>query len=300
VTPDLRQLRYFVAVAEESSYTRAAERLLVSQQSLSQQMTLLERMLGVKLFDRDTRGTSLTAIGTLFLPEARAVLTRADEAFDVVARAARGEAGSLCLAFLATTTNHLLPPVVRAVRQRLPELRLSTEETTIALLVEGLRKGRYDVAFSRPPLVDDLQTRTLVSEPVCAVLPEGHPLAARAELALAELAGERWVLTPRSSWAPWHQAFDKAFEAAGFAPEVVHRDASVQALLGLVAAGVGITRLARSAGSLRRTGVVFVPIAGEFVSTELVWSAGNDSAALRAVLDIVTNLAASTDFTESG
>ncbi|MEU8632116.1 LysR family transcriptional regulator [Amycolatopsis sp. NPDC048633] len=300
MSPDLRQLRYFVAVAEESSYTRAAERLVISQQSLSQQMTLLERMLGVKLLDRDTRGTSLTAIGTLFLPEARAVLARADEAFDVVARAARGEAGSLCLAFLATTTNHLLPPVVRAVRQRLPDLRLTTEETTISLLVEGLRKGRYDVAFSRPPLVDDLRTRTLVSEPVCAVLPEGHPLAGRAEVTLAELAGERWVLTPRSSWEPWHQAFDSSFQAAGFTPDVVHRDASVQALLGLVAAGVGITRLARSAGNLRRTGVVFVPITGERVSTELVWSAGNDSAALHSLLDVVTEVAASTDFTESG
>ncbi|WP_277955565.1 LysR family transcriptional regulator, partial [Saccharopolyspora soli] len=108
--PRSSQLRYFVAVAEESSYTRAADRLTISQQSLSQQITLLERMLGVKLFDRDTRGTSLTTVGALFLPEARAVLTRADEAIDVVTRAARGEIGSLRLAFLATTTNYLLPP----------------------------------------------------------------------------------------------------------------------------------------------------------------------------------------------
>ncbi|MEW2502777.1 MULTISPECIES: LysR family transcriptional regulator [unclassified Amycolatopsis] len=300
MTPDLRQLRYFVAVAEESSYTRAAEQLLISQQSLSQQITSLERMLGAKLFDRDTRGTSLTAIGTLFLPEARAVLARADEAFDLVARATRGEVGRLCLAFLATTTNYLLPPVVRAVRQRLPELRLTTEETTIAPLVEGVRKGRYDVAFTRPPLVSDLESRTLVIEPVCAVLPEGHPLADRAEVTLAELAGERWVLTPRSSWEPWHEAFDSSFRTAGFTPDVVHRDASVQALLGLVAAGVGITRLARSARSLRRSGVVFVPIAGEVVSTEMVWLEGNDSAALHALLDVVTDVAASTDFAAAG
>jgi DNA-binding transcriptional LysR family regulator len=300
VTPDLRQLRYFVAVAEESSYTRAAERLTMSQQSLSQQITLLERMLGVKLFDRDTRGTGLTAVGALFLPEARAVLARAAEAVDVVARAARGEIGSLCLAFLATTTNYLLPPVVRAVRQRLPELRLTTEETTIAPLVEGLFKGRYDVAFTRPPLVDGLETRTLVSEPVCAVLPEGHPLAGRSELTLGELAGERWVLTPRSSWEPWHQAFDASFHTAEFTPDVVQRDASVQGLLGLVAAGVGVTRLARSASSLRRTGVVFVPLAGEFVPTEMVWLSGNTSPALRGLLDVVTDVAASTDLTETG
>ncbi|WP_433559399.1 LysR family transcriptional regulator [Pseudonocardia xinjiangensis] len=300
MSPDLRQLRYFVAVAEESSYTRAAERLTMSQQSLSQQITLLERMLGVKLFDRDTRGTGLTAVGALFLPEARAVLARAEEAVDVVARAARGEIGSLCLAFLATTTNYLLPPVVRALRQRLPELRLTTHETTIAPLVEGLFKGRFDVAFTRPPLVDGLETRTLVSEPVCAVLPEGHPLAGRSELTLGELAGERWVLTPRSSWDPWHQAFDASFRAAGFTPDVVQRDASVQGLLGLVAAGVGVTRLGRSASSLRRTGVVFVPLAGEFVPTEMAWMAGNTSPALHALLDVVTEVAAATDLTESG
>lgn len=272
----------------------------MSQQSLSQQITLLERMLGVKLFDRDTRGTGLTAVGALFLPEARAVLARAAEAVDVVARAARGEIGSLCLAFLATTTNYLLPPVVRAVRQRLPELQLTTEETTIAPLVEGLFKGRYDVAFTRPPLVDGLETRTLVSEPVCAVLPEGHPLAGRSELTLGELAGERWVLTPRSSWEPWHQAFDASFHTAEFTPDVVQRDASVRGLLGLVAAGVGVTRLARSASSLRRTGVVFVPLAGELVPTEMVWLSGNTSPALRGLLDVVTEVAASTDLTETG
>jgi DNA-binding transcriptional LysR family regulator len=300
VTPDLRQLRYFVAVAEESSYTRAAERLMISQQSLSQQITLLERMLRVKLFDRDSRGTELTAVGALFLPEARAVLDRADEAVDVVARAARGEIGNLRLAFLATTTNYLLPPVVRAVRQRLPGLTLTTEETTIALLVEGLLKGRYDVAFTRPPLVDGLETRTLLSEPVCAVLPEDHPLAGRTQLALGELAGERWVLTPRSSWDPWHQAFDSSFRAAGFTPDVAQRDASVHGLLGLVAAGIGVTRLARSASSLRRTGVVFVPLAGESVPTDMVWVSGNTSPALHGLLDVVTELAAATDLTALG
>ncbi|MEV0720263.1 LysR family transcriptional regulator, partial [Asanoa sp. NPDC050611] len=94
MTPDLRQFRYFVAVAEESSFTRAAARLMISQQSLSQQITALERILGAKLFDRDSRGTKLTDTGTLFLPEARAVLDRADDAVALVRRAARGETGS--------------------------------------------------------------------------------------------------------------------------------------------------------------------------------------------------------------
>lgn len=300
MTPELRQLRYFVAVAEESSFTRAAARLTIAQQSLSQQITVLERTLGARLFDRGRRGTELTEIGTLFLPEARAVLNRADEAVAVVSRAVRGEIGSLRLAFLSTTANYLLPPVVRAVRQRLPDLQLSTEETTIRALVEGLTNGRYDVAFSRAPLVDGLATRTLATEQVCAVLPEGHPLADRAELSLAELADEPWVLTPRSSWEPWHRVYDEDFRKAGFVPRVVQRDASAQVLLGLVAAGVGVTRLACSAHSLRDAGVVFIPLTGEFVSTVMVWLPSNTSPALRAVLDIVTELSAATDVTKAG
>ncbi|MFG1816523.1 LysR family transcriptional regulator [Kribbella sp. NPDC049174] len=300
MTPELRQLRYFVAVAEESSFTRAAARLTIAQQSLSQQITLLERMVGAKLFDRDSRGTSLTEVGRVFLPEAQAVLARADAAMTVVGRAVRGETGHLRLAFLATTAHYLLPPVVRAVRERLPDLQLATEETTIGRLVEGITNGWYDVAFSRPPLVDGLATRTLVTEEVCAVLPEGHPLAGRTELNLAELADDPWLLTPRSSWQPWHEVYDEEFRAAGFEPNVVHRDPSIQVLLGMVAAGVGVTKLARSAQSLRRTGVVFVPLAGQTVSTQMVWLPGNTSPVLPAIRAVVAELAEAGAITTTG
>jgi DNA-binding transcriptional LysR family regulator len=156
------------------------------------------------------------------------------------------------------------------------------------------------VAFSRPPLVDDLATRTLVTEDVCAVLPEGHPLAGRDQLNLEDLADEPWLLTPRSSWEPWHDRYDAEFRAAGFEPKVVHRDPSVQVLLGMVAAGVGVTRLARSASSLRRTGVVFVPLTGETAPTEMVWLPGNTSPALPAVLETIAELAAAEDLAAAG
>ena len=300
MNPDLRQLRYFVAVADESSFTRAATQLMIKQQSLSQQISALERILGAKLFDRDSRGTRLTDIGTLFLPEARAVLDRADEAVAVVRRAIRGETGEIRLAFLGTNANHLLPPVVRAARERLPDLRLTTEETTIGLLVEGVLDGKYDLAFTRPPLVSGLTARTIATEQVCAVLPEGHPLADRAKLTLADLANERWVMTPRSSWEPWHRYFDANFRAAGFTPNIVAQDPSVQGLLGLVAAGVGVTQLGWSAHNLRRTGVVFVPIAGEFSSTQMIWRQGNTSSAVRRMVEVVTDLAETTDLTATG
>ncbi|MEU8415550.1 LysR substrate-binding domain-containing protein [Amycolatopsis japonica] len=300
MTPELRQLRYFVAVAEDASFTKAARRLHIAQQSLSQQITVLERVLGAKLLRRDSRGTRLTEIGSLFLPEARAVLARNDEALAVLDRAVRGELGTLHLGFLTTTANYLLPPVVRAVRERLPDLTLTTDDTQIAPLVDGLGSARYDLIFTRPPLIEGFETRTLITEEVCAVLPEGHRLAAATELKLSDLADEPWVLTPRSSWEPWHRRYDGEFEAAGFTPRVVQRAATVQGLLGLVAAGIGVTRLARSSRSLRRSGVVFVPLTGDTARTVVAWSPENDKPALPGVLDIVTELAAGTDLTEAG
>ncbi|WP_158883874.1 LysR family transcriptional regulator [Amycolatopsis anabasis] len=301
MSPELRQLRYFTAVAEELSFTRAAARLNIAQQSLSQQINALERALGAKLLDRDNRGTRLSEIGRVFLPEAQAVLDRADRAVETVGRAVRGEVGRLDLAFLSSAANFLLPPVVRAVRQRFPDIELTTDAVSIGELVTGLREGRYDAAFSRPPLVDDLAEQPLITERVCVVLPEDHHLADRTELRLADLAGEPWVLTPRSSWPPWHRKYDQDFANAGFEPNVVQRAASVQNLLGLVAAGVGITRLAQSAHSLRRTGVVFVPLAGESASTVAVWRPDAEKPALRSLLAVVTELAADgTDLTQAG
>jgi DNA-binding transcriptional LysR family regulator len=236
----------------------------------------------------------------MFLPEARAALSRIDEAIDVVSRAVRGETGRLRLAFLTTTVNHLLPPVIRAARERLPDVSLTTGETTIGPLVDGVLAGRYDLAFTRPPLVPGLSARTIATERVCAVLPVGHPLADRTELRLAELGDERWVMTPRSSWEPWHRSFDEDFRNAGFTADIAARDTSVQGLLGLVAAGVGITRLGWSAHNLRRTGVIFVPLAGESTSTQMVWRPGNNSAVLRRMMDMVTDLARTTDLIATG
>lgn len=300
MTLELRQLRYFVAVAECAGFSRAAAALHLAQQSLSQQVAALERSVGVRLFDRDTRGTRLTDPGRVFLEEARAVLARADAAVAVLQRAARGEVGRIELAFLTSTANYMLPPVVRALRERYPELAVTTHHVEIGELVDGVRAGRFLAGFTRPPLVPDLATRTLLSEPVCAVLPAGHPLATRTQLRLADLADEDWVLTPRTAWPPWHRAYDEDFAAAGFRPRVVQRAEGVPNLLGLVAAGVGVTRLARSARSIRRSGVVFVPLADETAQTVVAWMPGPERALLRNLLDVAAQVAAASDLTRSG
>ena len=295
MTPDLRQLRYFVAVAEERNLTRAAARLHIAQQSLSQQIRALEAQLGVTLFERSARGVEPTDVGAVLLREARPVLARAERAMEAVRRAARGEQGELRVGFLSTVANYFMPPVVRAFRERHPGVNLHTEDLTIAALVAGLRDGALDAGLTRPPLVDDLATEVVLREPVAAVLPEGHPLADRAELTLADLADEPWVLTPRASWPPWHRRYDEDFARAGYRPRVVQRGTTPQGLLALVAAGVGVTRLTLSSRSLRDGGVRFVPLADDEALVVLAWRTDAQSPALPALREIVHEIARTID-----
>lgn len=287
---ELRQLRAFVAVAEAGSMTRAAAGLHMAQQSLSEQMRTLEAQLGVTLLHRSPRGVTPTPVGEVLLREARDVLARAERAQEAVVRAAGGEEGHLRVAFLASVANDLMPPVVRGFRERHPGIALETEESSIADLVAGLRAGRLDAALTRPPLVADLHAEELLREPVAAVLPAAHALAGARELRLADLAGEPWVLTPREAWPPWHRVYDEDFARAGFRPRVVQRAATVQGLLALVAAGVGVTRLAFSARSLRPGDVVFVPLAGDTAATVLLTRPGASNPALPRLRALVREL----------
>jgi DNA-binding transcriptional LysR family regulator len=300
VSFDLRQLRYFVKVAEESSLTRAAAKIPVAQQSLSQQIRALERQVGAQLFVRGPRGVQLTDVGAALLSEARPLLTRTDRAFDRVQRLAVGERPTLHAGFLPSIGNYVVPPVVRAFNRAHPEIALTTEDLPIARLVEGLRDGRLDVGLTRPPLVDDLTTERVLREPVGAVLPAGHRLASATQLNLADLAGEPWVLTPRSSWEPWHRKYDHDFAAAGFSPNVVQRGSSVQSLLALVAAGVGVTRLPLSARTLRDTGVVFVPLRNEYADVMIAWVDDAPRPAVEALRNVIHTTARNSDLLAAG
>jgi DNA-binding transcriptional LysR family regulator len=297
VIPELRQLRHFVAIAEEGSLTGAAARLHIAQQSLSQQLRTLEAQLGATLFVRSSRGAELTDAGAVLLREARPVLAQAERAVEAVQQAGRR---SLRVGFLSSVANYVLPPVVRAFRERHPDVALHVEDIAIATLVERLRAGQLDAGLSRPPHVDDLATEVVLREPVAAVLPEGHPLARRAEIALADLAGDPWVLTPRASWPPWHRKYDEDFARAGFRPHVVQRGTTPQGLLALVAAGVGVTRLMLSSRSLRDGGVVFVPLAGDEACVVLMWREDAPNPVLPALRVVVHEVARTIDVAAAG
>ena len=295
MTPELRLLRSFVAIVEEGSLTRAAGRLHLAQQSLSQQLRQLEAQYGAALLERTSRGVRLTAVGRVLLPEARKLLAEADRVTALVRQAASGEIGPLRVGFLSSVANYLMPPVVRAFRERHPAVDLQAQEVSIAKLVAGLRNGEFDAGLTRPPLVDDLATEHLLDEPVAAVLPEGHPLAGRDEIALAELADESWLLTARSSWPPWHREYDRAFARAGFVPRVVQRGTSPQNLLALVAAGLGVTRLPLSTRSLRNGGVVFVPLADDYAAVMLIHRDESPSKSLELFADVVRDVSRTLD-----
>jgi DNA-binding transcriptional LysR family regulator len=300
VSFDLRQLRYFVMVAEEGSLTRAAAKIPVAQQSLSEQIRALERQVGGQLFTRGPRGVQLTDVGAALLSEAKPLLTRSERAFDRVRRLAVGERQTLHIGFLPSVGNYVVPPVLRAFADAHPQITLTAEDLPVRQLVEGLRHGRLDAGLTRPPLVDDLATERVLREPVGVVLPAGHRLARADELDLADLAGEPWVLTPRSSWEPWHRKYDQDFAAAGFSPNVVQRGTSVQSLLALVAAGVGVTRLPLSARTLRDTGVAFVPLRGDYADVVIAWVDDRPRPTVDALRKVVHTAARRSDLLAAG
>jgi DNA-binding transcriptional LysR family regulator len=300
VSFELRQLRYFVAVADAGSLTRAAHTIPVAQQSLSAQIRSLERQIGAPLFQRGPRGMQLTDTGTALLKEARPLLTGADRAFDRVRRAADGDRPTLTVGFIPSVGNYVIPPLVRAFSQTNPDIVLHTEDQPIARLVQGLREGRLDAGLTRPPLVDDIATEVVLSEPVAAVLPVTHPLAGAESLTLADLADDPWVLTPRSSWEPWHRKYDHDFATAGFIPTIAQRGNTVQSLLALVAAGVGVTRLPLSARTLRDSGVVFVPLRDETASVVIAWNDDRAHPNVKLLRDVIARLTTETDLLAAG
>jgi len=192
--PEVRQLQYFIAVAEELNFTRAAERLHVVQQSLSAAIAQLEALLGIKLFERTTRSVRLTNAGAAWLPYAREALATADRAAEAARDLAAGRAGRLRVGLAATAALDLTPRLLRAFAERFPLVELAIEHFDCQDPAGGLRERRSDVAIVRPPLHDDgLELVVVGTEPRFAVLSADHPLAGRAAVDFAELADEPWI-----------------------------------------------------------------------------------------------------------
>jgi DNA-binding transcriptional LysR family regulator len=268
---ELRHLRYFLAVADELHFGRAAARLHIAQPPLSQQIRQLEAELGYPLFLRTQRRVRLTEAGAAFRAEARALLERLEQAKAAAGRVARGEAGALAVGFIASATYALLPRLYRRFRERHPDVALGLEEMSTAEQVEALRAGRIQLGLARPPVGDDtLHVETLSEEPLVAALPARHPLAARKTLPLRALAHEPFILFPRQPRPGWIDVVQDACRAAGFRPAVAQEVLELSTAVTLVAAGIGVSLVPASAQGLRLDGVAYRPLRAPAPRTTLV------------------------------
>jgi DNA-binding transcriptional LysR family regulator len=296
---ELRQLRYFVAVAEEMHFGRAAVRLHMTQPPLSQTIQSLEAALGTPLFERTKRRVELTPAGAALLPEARRLLLQAETLPDLARRAASGETGRLTLAFVSTADYSVLPPFLREFRERYPqvqiELREATTDVQLEELVEG--RGRIDVGLLIPPLPDKIRSEIdyapLLTEPLILAAPKGmHGLRGHAAIKLKDLAAVSdmpLVIFPRRIAPALHDAILACFHEAGITPRIGQEAIQMQTIVGLVSAGMGIALVPQSVSNLKRPGVEYKPLAGNppTVETGLAWRRDNASPVLRAFLDLI-------------
>lgn len=290
---ELRHLRYFVAVAEELHFGRAAERLCIAQPPLSQQIQQLERELGFSLFNRTQRRVELTAAGQLFLNEARNAMASLEKAAAAGRRVARGEVGWLGIGFVGTATYQLLPALISAFRERYPDVELALRELVSARQADALRDKRIHVGLARPALDEEgIVCEPLLQESLLVTLPTGHPLAALKTISLDSLAAEPFILFPRHPKPSYADYVFSVCAEAGFAPNVVQESAEVHTAISLVAAGMGITLVPASVQTAHREGVVYIPLTEPAPVSELyvAYRTGDETPVLRAFLEVARNL----------
>ncbi|GAA5618123.1 LysR family transcriptional regulator [Brucella anthropi] len=263
---ELRHLRYFLAVAEEGNFTRAAAKLGIGQPPLSQQIRDLENEIGVALFHRVPHGAELTAAGTAFLDEAKASLAAAEKAKLAAQGAARGETGRLALGFTASSAfNPVVSGTIRKFRARWPDVRLTLTEMNSHLLMEKLVRGEVDAAFIRPGLENpkDVRMKRLADEPMLIALPSHHPLAVHPKLPISALANEAFVLFPRIVGLSLYDDVVEACRNAGFEMIVAQEAPQMPSVVNLVAADLGVSIVPAAIAQIKLAGVTYRPIEGE-------------------------------------
>ncbi|QBQ13802.1 LysR family transcriptional regulator [Pseudomonas sp. SXM-1] len=299
---ELRQLRAFVAIAEEGYITRAAERLGMQQPPLTRLLQSLEAELGVVLMERLPRGVRPTTAGLALLEEARHILASVDGVADIVRRAARGERGRLAIGFTSSAALHpFVPSVLRLFRETFVGVSVVLEEAGTGELLDALLHEKLDAAFIRSPLsgTQALQDQPILVEPMLLALPTDHPLAINPStpLPLAALATEAFVLYRRRVGLGLYDAILVACREAGFSPQVVQEAPRMTATLSLVAAGLGVSIVPASMQRLRGDGIVYRELSecrSLVAPLHLATRVGDTSSVLERFRELVVS-AASTD-----
>lgn len=258
---ELRQLQYFIAVAEELHFGRAAEKLRISQPPLTSHIKRLERELGVQLFHRSTRKVAMTAAGTVFRDRIRLVLRDLDEAAVEAAETRDGRRGKVRVGFVSSANYAMLPIAVRQFRSLNPQVNVDLRPLTSAEQVERLLDGELDIGLLRDPDPSiSLQYTNLLVEDLVAVLPDNHELAARSSVAPNELIDTPMILFPYTAMPGFVSTVLRVFQNERRMPQVAQQAIHQETIMGLVAAGVGFAVLSASVEAMRNSGVAVVRI----------------------------------------
>lgn len=267
-------MRYFVAVAEERSFSRAAERLHISQPPLSQQIKALEEELNAPLFHRLPRGVSLTAAGAALLKSSRAILANVRLAAQETTQIAAGMLGTVRMGTVSSALAHLVPYILTQVKRSMPGSKvelteMSSREQTLAVLRDEL-----DIGLVHTPIdTADLRTRQILREPFYAAVPSQHPLASREAVPVAELANEEFVFFPRTLASGLFDKMVSLCMNAGFSPKIHHTARHQSTMLQMVAMGLGVTIVPRSLQRIYKGSAVFLPLTGtpHYLELSLIW-----------------------------
>lgn len=287
---ELRDLRYFVAVAHHRNFSRAAQSLHVSQPALSEQIRKLEDELGAPLFARSSRGAELTDAGEALLPHARTVLAEADAAAETVRLVADGVAGTLTLGFVDSAALAILPPLIRRFTAAFPEVKLRLRELGSRQQLEAIENGEIDVGIVRGPVwTEHLAGKRIATESLVVALPSTHRLADAEVVRLADLRDEGFITYPADRGAALYEETLRLCRAAGFDPRIVQEASEIATICGLVAAGLGVAIVPSSVSAITLGGVAYRPTGDPDAEIER-WAVWRDRTELGVVRAFVTSL----------
>jgi DNA-binding transcriptional LysR family regulator len=291
---DLRTLKYFQAVAEELSFSKAARKLRIAQPALSRAVKDLETELGGVLLKRNRRNVLLTAPGAVLLRETSALLAQAEEMTQKVRRHLRGQEGELRLGFIGPPTQSFLASVLSEYRQRYPQVSIVLEERTPERVWEMVTRDRLDLGLTRPVVAGErigLKTRLIQKEPLCAVLDAQHPLTKVKKLTWRHLRDEPLILLSRREGVGLYEAIVQACRLEGFAPKIAHTPSVVGTVLTYVEAGMGVGVASQTVDTLNLKGkTVFRPLSPlRHVELVMVWSATADNPAAAAFRELLVD-----------
>lgn len=287
---DIRSLTCFVAVAEDLHFRRAAERLHITQPALSQRIRVLEEEIGTPLLARDRRHVALTPAGTAFLVPARAAVANANLAKAQALRAVRGEVGRLRLGFTVIAFYGLLPEAVRIYRNRFPDVVVELAEMNSPSLERAIAAGEIDLGVLHPPVATlELSLRSLSGQRLVLALPRAHPLSRRPVIKVRDLGGEPFLIAPRAVGPNIYDRVIALFRRCGISPNVVQEATPMTTLVGLVAAGVGMSFVTEGLATVARRGVVFRPVSPDAPTVPMAaaWRGSELSAAGEQFLHVV-------------